>query len=80
MNMGNESKMSTRFRQTSSEKRCPECGDKMRETDRCNENGTLFIWYECSRNDCDGQWLEKISRERLNGLQDGPGYDWIARL
>ncbi len=41
---------------------CPECGDQMLEVDRCNENGALFIWHECSRKSCDGQWLEKIPR------------------
>lgn len=58
-----------------SEKRCPECGDKMTETDRRNENGALFVWYECSRNDCDGQWLEKAPHESLDGLQNSLRHD-----
>ena len=38
---------------------CPQCRAEMAEVDRVNENGFSFIWYECKRADCDGQWLEK---------------------
>ena len=38
---------------------CPECGAEMVELDRAGENGFIFIWYECSRAGCGGQWLEK---------------------
>jgi predicted RNA-binding Zn-ribbon protein involved in translation (DUF1610 family) len=38
---------------------CPECGHKMFEVERTNENGFIFIWYECARVGCSGQWLEK---------------------
>ncbi|MBN2018861.1 MAG: hypothetical protein JW749_01405 [Sedimentisphaerales bacterium] len=38
---------------------CPECGDRMVEVERINENGFLFVWYECARAGCSGQWLEK---------------------
>ena len=38
---------------------CPNCGHMMAEVDRHKENGDLFVWYECSRNDCDGQWLQR---------------------
>lgn len=41
------------------EKCCPECGAMMAEVDQCNENGRLFVWYQCSKNNCDGQWLQK---------------------
>ena len=41
---------------------CSECGGQMTEVDRHNENQALFVWYECTRNDCDGQWLKKISQ------------------
>lgn len=40
-------------------RQCPECGSKMNEVERCVENCVLFVWYECSRDDCDGQWLQK---------------------
>jgi len=39
--------------------RCPECGNKMVEAERANENGSIFVWYECTRAGCSGQWLEK---------------------
>jgi hypothetical protein len=38
---------------------CPECGGRMTETERCRENDCLFVWYVCSQDDCDGQWLRK---------------------
>jgi hypothetical protein len=41
---------------------CPECNARMVEVDRCSENGVLFLWYECIRGSCKGQWLQKISR------------------
>jgi hypothetical protein len=38
---------------------CPNCRGAMVEVDRIRENGYSFIWYECVRPGCDGQWLEK---------------------
>jgi hypothetical protein len=38
---------------------CPECGAPMKEADRLYENGAIYIWYECSENDCNGSWLQK---------------------
>lgn len=61
MNIGGENGMPVRNRQAPGKERCPDCGDRMTEVDRCNENGVLFVWYECGRNDCDGQWLEKTA-------------------
>ncbi len=52
---------STKFRQALSSQFCHECGARMTEVDRCSENGTLFVWYDCIRKDCDGQWLQKAS-------------------
>ena len=49
-------------RQLPNERHCPECGTQMTEVDRHNENQALFVWYECSRDGCDGQWLQKISQ------------------
>jgi len=39
---------------------CPECGAMMVEVEQRIENRFLFVWYECSTKDCDGQWLQKI--------------------
>jgi len=33
----------------------------MDEADRANENGALFVWYQCSKDNCTGQWLQKIA-------------------
>jgi hypothetical protein len=52
-------KLTTKFRQARNEKFCLECGAQMVEVGRRSEEGALFVWYECSRNDCDGQWLQK---------------------
>jgi predicted RNA-binding Zn-ribbon protein involved in translation (DUF1610 family) len=49
-----------RFHRHAGKRNCPECGGKMVEVDRCRENDMLFVWHECERNDCDGQWLQKI--------------------
>ena len=64
MNISNVS-VSGRFEQTTDEKCCPECGAGMMEVDRCNENGSLFVWYQCSKNNCDGQWLQKDPQRSL---------------
>ncbi len=40
---------------------CPECGEKMVESDRTNENGIIFVWYKCTNKDCQGQWLQKTT-------------------
>ncbi|MBM4028885.1 MAG: hypothetical protein FJ280_26340 [Planctomycetes bacterium] len=37
----------------------PECGAAMVEFDRLTEDGAVFIWYACTREDCTGQWLSK---------------------
>ena len=49
--------------QSQEQKFCPDCGAQMTEVDRRSEVGALFIWYECSKNNCDGQWLQKIRPE-----------------
>jgi len=38
---------------------CPECGATMFEFDRLTEDGAVFIWYACTREDCTGQRLSK---------------------
>lgn len=40
---------------------CPECGTAMHEAYRSNEDSGIFIWYECAKDKCCGQWLEKYS-------------------
>jgi len=41
------------------ERHCPECGATMVEVDKITEDGAVFIWYTCTREDCTGQWLTK---------------------
>jgi len=41
------------------ERLCPECGAPMAEFDRLTEDGAVFIWYACTRDECTGQWLSK---------------------
>jgi len=53
-------KFSTKFLHALDEHFCPECGSNLMEVERRNENGALYVWYECSRNGCDGQWLQKM--------------------
>jgi hypothetical protein len=53
---------SVKTRQMLNKQYCHECGTQMTEVDRHNEKQALFVWYECSRNGCDGQWLQKISQ------------------
>ena len=51
----------TTSRQHQNLRLCPECNAVMVAVERCVENSILFVWYECSRISCDGQWLQKIS-------------------
>jgi hypothetical protein len=58
MESSNTSSMSESFT-PETEKVCPECGAPMAEFDRLAEEGALFIWYACTRENCTGQWLAK---------------------
>jgi hypothetical protein len=60
--------LSTKLRQRLNSQLCPECGSRMTIAERHGENGALFVWYDCSRQDCDGQWLQKTSPMILNNL------------
>jgi len=44
---------------TDFERPCPECGAVMVEFDRRMEDGAVFIWYACTREECTGQRLAK---------------------
>jgi len=37
---------------------CPQCGGPMREAERHKEGSTTYVWFECIRAGCDGQWLQ----------------------
>ncbi len=53
--------IATKIKHVKNKRFCPECDEEMKEVDRCNESGVLFVWYECGKDNCDGQWLQKIS-------------------
>ncbi|MHC4112604.1 MAG: hypothetical protein ACYSUY_16145 [Planctomycetota bacterium] len=61
----------TKFRQALNSQCCPECSARMKEVERRRENGALFVWYDCSRQDCDGHWLQKTSPSIVNSLLGG---------
>ncbi len=47
---------------------CPMCGAVMNEMDRLQEGLYTFIWLECSKSDCDGQWLQRKSNNNFLGV------------
>jgi hypothetical protein len=47
---------------------CPECGAVMNEQDRLIEGLYTYIWLECSKSDCDGQWMQKKPTGFLAGV------------
>lgn len=52
-------RLSARLHRAASEQLCPECSSPMIEVDRLNESEGMFIWYQCSKDNCNGQWLQK---------------------
>jgi len=59
MELSNTVSMMGEGLQVEVERLCPECGATMVEFDRLTEDGAVFIWYACTREDCTGQWLSK---------------------
>jgi hypothetical protein len=59
MELSNTSHMVDESLDLDVERMCPECGASMAEFDRLTEDGAMFIWYACTREDCTGQWLSK---------------------
>ena len=57
-----------RFRQAEELGMCPECGAVMNEVDHIDEGLYTFIWFECSKSDCNGQWLQKKPNSRFVGV------------
>ena len=60
MIMRNSDFLSGKFQPVGKELSCPECNTQMIEVDRHDEKQALFVWYECIRENCDGQWLQKM--------------------
>jgi len=59
MEWSNTSNLMDEILSMDAERLCPECGATMAEFDRLMEDGAVFIWYACTREDCTGQWLSK---------------------
>jgi hypothetical protein len=59
MELSNTSRVMDESLTVDVERLCPECGAMMVEFDRLTEDGAVFIWYACTREDCTGQWLSK---------------------
>ena len=38
--------------------RCPQCGGLMKKSERREEGSITYVWFECIKADCDGQWLQ----------------------
>ena len=36
---------------------CPQCGGVMKEVEKRKEGLTTYVWLECVKANCDGQWL-----------------------
>ena len=49
----------TKFQSAEKEGLCPVCGEVMKEVDRMKEGRHFFVWFKCSAENCDGQWLQK---------------------
>ena len=59
LTMRTEIELRKPFLDTSNKHLCPECCTVMTEVEQITENSISFIWYECTRDGCSGQWLEK---------------------
>ena len=55
----NMDKIDVKLRQTGNIVLCPACGSVMSEVDRLKEGGHIFVWFECTKENCGGQWLQK---------------------
>lgn len=40
---------------------CPQCGSLMKEAERRKEGSITYVWFECVKADCDGQWLQSYA-------------------
>ena len=56
---GTQKLLTAGYSKAAKKHQCPQCGSTMAEAERINENGFSFVWYECTKADCEGQWLEK---------------------
>lgn len=50
---------------------CPQCGGRMKELDRRKEGSITFIWFECYKADCDGQWMQPYTNLQADFIKLG---------
>jgi predicted RNA-binding Zn-ribbon protein involved in translation (DUF1610 family) len=60
-----------KLKQTVYRKLCPECGEQMVEVDRVTENNLTYVWFECSSDNCNGQWLQSYCSSLQKYLPNG---------
>jgi hypothetical protein len=54
---------------SSTTRRCLECSAFMVEVDTCHEDDVVYTWFECSGENCSGQWLEKSNMDEMDSLE-----------
>ena len=59
--------LSERFQLADEQGLCPECGSQMDEMGRLNEGDGAYVWLQCGKGGCGGQWLQKKRRSELKG-------------
>jgi hypothetical protein len=59
---------------------CPQCGSQMKESEKRKEGAFTFVWFECIKSGCKGQWIQsyaeslpklfnqKVSQEKIYNL------------
>jgi len=40
---------------------CPQCGSMMKEAKRRKGGSVTFLWFECIKANCEGQWLHSYA-------------------
>ena len=60
--------LSERFQLADEQGLCPECGEQMDEVSRLNEGDGAYVWLQCGKGGCAGQWLQKKQRSGPKGM------------
>jgi hypothetical protein len=60
--------LSNRYQLADEKGLCPECGAQMDEISRLNEGDSAFLWLQCDKDGCGGQWLQKKRYSELKRL------------
>ena len=60
--------LSKRFQLADEKGLCPECGVQMDEISRLNEGDIAYVWLQCGKDGCGGQWLQKKQCSEQKGI------------